>query len=259
MESKYPGKLLPILLLLPTLIASGMFLYYPAVKSFQLSMYKTLFLGAKKVYTGFDNFVNLLTSPDYLQTVAASFIFSASVVIGGLVLGLGIALLANRKVRGARFYRVALIWPYALSPAVAGTIWLFLFNPSAGMMKLPNRRHLWNKARLAVQRAAIYVNGHSCGYLEEPWLQHRLLSCRTAKRPGGVSRGGGRRRGQHFSEVLAYYVAAPYPDDVFSSNYELYLFFFYHLWVNRRDDEKGARRGDEHNDLQPVSRRLQVL
>jgi len=134
MKSKYPGKILPLVLLLPTLIVSVLFLYYPAVKSFQLSLYKTLFLGAKKVYAGFDNFVTLFTSPDYLQTVAASFIFSASVVIGGIVLALAIALLANKKIRGARFYRIALIWPYALSPAVAGTIWLFLFNPSAGMM-----------------------------------------------------------------------------------------------------------------------------
>lgn len=134
MRSKYPGKLLPLIFLAPTLIVSVLFLYYPAGMSFRLSLFKTLFMGRKKIFNGIGNFVKLFTSPEYLGIVGKSFIFSFSVVVGGLVIGLGIALLANRKVRGARLYRTGLIWPYALSPAIAGTIWLFLFNPNTGML-----------------------------------------------------------------------------------------------------------------------------
>jgi sn-glycerol 3-phosphate transport system permease protein len=91
-------------------------------------------MGRKKVFNGLGNFVDLFTSPKFHAVVGKSFIFSFSVVVGGLVIGLAIALLANRKVRGARLYRTGLIWPYALSPAIAGTIWLFLFNPNTGML-----------------------------------------------------------------------------------------------------------------------------
>lgn len=134
MRAKYPGKILPFLLLAPTIIVSILFLYYPAAQSLRLSFYNTIFLGARKVFTGFGNFLSLFTSPDYLHTILISFIFSGLVVLGGMAISLTIAMLANKKVRGARIYRTALIWPYALSPAVAGTIWLFLFNPTSGMM-----------------------------------------------------------------------------------------------------------------------------
>jgi sn-glycerol 3-phosphate transport system permease protein len=54
------------------------------------------------------------------------------VVIGGMGVSLAIAMLANRDIRGASIYRILLIWPYALSPAVAGVIWLFMFSPGFG-------------------------------------------------------------------------------------------------------------------------------
>jgi len=91
-------------------------------------------MGLKKLYVGFGNLTELFTSPDYLHSVWVTLVFSGGVIVLGLSLSLAIALLANQKVRGARLYRTALVWPYALSPAVAGTIWLFMFNPTAGVI-----------------------------------------------------------------------------------------------------------------------------
>ena len=90
-------------------------------------------MGLKHIFVGTRNYMRLFTSPDYLRSVWTTILFAAGVVLLGLSISLAIAVLANRKVRGARVYRIALIWPYALSPAVAGTIWLFLFNPTAGV------------------------------------------------------------------------------------------------------------------------------
>ncbi|HIC89586.1 MAG TPA: sugar ABC transporter permease, partial [Anaerolineae bacterium] len=98
------------------------------------SLYKTAFLGLKKIYVGLENYGELLTSSDYQHSVVVSLAFSFGVTLLGMAISLAIALLANQKVTGARIYRMALIWPYALSPAVSGAIWLFLFNPTAGVV-----------------------------------------------------------------------------------------------------------------------------
>jgi sn-glycerol 3-phosphate transport system permease protein len=134
MQAKYPNRILPLVLLLPTIFVLVLFLYYPSAQTAVLSLYKTAFLGLRKIFAGADNYTRLLTSDDYRYSVWVTLMFAGAVTFIGLALSLVIALLANQQIRGARFYRMALIWPYALSPAVAGTIWLFLFNPTAGVV-----------------------------------------------------------------------------------------------------------------------------
>ncbi len=121
-------------MLLPTLVITVLFFYYPIGASFTWSTRKSLFMGLKQIFVGAENYIHLFTSLDYLHSVIITLVYGAVIVILGLSISLGIALLANQKMHGARLYRIGLIWPYALSPAVAGTIWLFLFNPTAGVV-----------------------------------------------------------------------------------------------------------------------------
>ncbi|AZO93643.1 sugar ABC transporter permease [Halocella sp. SP3-1] len=134
MNSKYNGKFIPYLLLLPSILISFIFLYYPAVQSFILSLYKTAFLGIKKIYVGPENFLELLSSRVYLDSILMSIIFAGSVVVIGISVSMFIAILLNRDIPGTQIYRLGFIWPYALSPAVAGVILLFMFNPTAGIV-----------------------------------------------------------------------------------------------------------------------------
>lgn len=131
----FKSKTTAWLLLLPTLVILLIFLYYPAIQSFVLSLYRSnLILGTRR-FIGLDNFRQLFTgilAPMYRQVVLQSIVFSAAVVILGLAASLGFAMLANQKVTGSRVYRLLLIWPFALSPAIAGTIFSFLFNPQVG-------------------------------------------------------------------------------------------------------------------------------
>ena len=133
-QSAFKNKILPYFLLAPSFIIIGYFLFYPTYETFRLSLYRLGPFAIKKIFIKFDNFVDLLTSADYLHSFKISFVFSASVVIFGLAISLGLAVLINRKIRGINFYRTALIWPYALSPAIAGALWVFLFDPSAGYL-----------------------------------------------------------------------------------------------------------------------------
>ena len=52
----------------------------------------------------------------------------------GLAIALTLAVMADRVVRGATVYRTLLVWPYAVAPAVAGVLWLFMFAPSIGIV-----------------------------------------------------------------------------------------------------------------------------
>ncbi len=167
MRSKFPSKWLPYALLFPTLALCGLFLYYPVVQSFRLSTYRAILMGLHRKYVGLQNYVRLFTSSDYLNSLTVTLIFAFGVVVIGLSISLAIAMLANRKVRGARVYRIALIWPYALSPAVAGSIWLFLLNPTVGVVNYFLKRFFgispdWmsngHLALLAVTMAAAWKN-----------------------------------------------------------------------------------------------------
>jgi sn-glycerol 3-phosphate transport system permease protein len=157
--SRFKGKWLPWLFLLPTLVILTVFLYYPVIQTFRLSTYRVAFLGLKKQFIGLENFTDLFQDPGYLHTLQATAVITVAVVVGGLALSLAIAMLANRQIRGASIYRILLIWPFALSPAVAGVIFLFMFSPGFG----------------AVSYTMFRITGIELNWLGEPGLAVLLI------------------------------------------------------------------------------------
>ena len=131
-HATFRGRWLPWLLLLPTLLILGVFSYYPALGTLRLSAFRANLIVGNEQFVGLGNFVTLLSSPVYHQVIVQTLVFVGAVVILGLMIALGLAWLASQPIRGAKFYRLMLIYPYALSPAIAGTLWLFLFNPEIG-------------------------------------------------------------------------------------------------------------------------------
>ena len=130
--AKFEGKWLPVALLSPTLLILVVFLYYPVIQTFILSTYRVAFLGLRKHFIGLGNFIELAQAPAYYHTIFVTAIITTAIVIIGMGISLAIALLANQPIKGAPIYHILLIWPYALSPAVAGVIFLFLFSPHFG-------------------------------------------------------------------------------------------------------------------------------
>ncbi len=134
-QSQYRSRALPWIFLMPTLIILLVFLYYPAWQSIILSLFRSnLFLGTRQ-FIGFENFRNLLTgplAPAYRQVFLQTFVFALLVIFPGLLISLILAAMTNSLGKEGRIYRILLIWPYALSPAVAGTIFSFMFNPDTG-------------------------------------------------------------------------------------------------------------------------------
>ncbi|MDD2912818.1 MAG: sugar ABC transporter permease [Candidatus Bipolaricaulis anaerobius] len=134
MEARFPGyRLLPYVLILPSIAVIIVFLVVPFAMAVQQSFYRTSPFGTTTLFVGLDNYAQLFSAPEYVQSLLTTLAFAALVIGGGLALSLAIAILVTRKIRGVGFYQVAFIWTYALSPAVAGIIWALLFDPSVGL------------------------------------------------------------------------------------------------------------------------------
>jgi sn-glycerol 3-phosphate transport system permease protein len=134
MQTRFPNKTLPYLLLAPSVIIVLIFFVIPSVQSLQLSFYRVSPLGDRKIFIGLENFIRLLQDPGYLNAIIVSLKFAIFVVLVGLSLSLALAVVANQRLRGFSVYRTLLIWPYALSPAIAGIIWAQMMDPSIGMV-----------------------------------------------------------------------------------------------------------------------------
>ncbi|MGL4233457.1 MAG: sn-glycerol-3-phosphate ABC transporter permease UgpA [Casimicrobium sp.] len=130
----FSNQLLPYLLLAPQLAITLVFFFWPAGQAIHMSLLQQDAFGQSVTFVGLQNFKDVLGDPDYRATLWRTLIFSGAVAICALVPALLFALMAERVVRGATFYRTVLVLPYAIAPAVAGVLWLFLFSPSIGVV-----------------------------------------------------------------------------------------------------------------------------
>jgi sn-glycerol 3-phosphate transport system permease protein len=125
---------LPWLLLAPQVVVITVFFFWPAGQALLQSFQQSDAFGTSTTWIGLENFRNLFADPGYLASFKTTAIFSISVAILGLAISLLLATMADRIVRGAMIYKTLLIWPYAVAPAVAGVLWLFMFAPSLGIV-----------------------------------------------------------------------------------------------------------------------------
>jgi sn-glycerol 3-phosphate transport system permease protein len=141
MERKvvYPQKLLPYLLVAPQIAITLVFFFWPAGQAIWMSTLLQDPLGFSVQFVGLENFEAVLKDPAYLATLQRTFLFSFGVTALAMVPALLLAVMVDRVVRGATAYRTVLVIPYAIAPAVAGALWLFLFQPSIGTIAYPLR------------------------------------------------------------------------------------------------------------------------
>ena len=124
---------LPLLLVAPQLAVTLVFFLWPAGQALYGSAFVEDAFGTSVEFVGLQNFKGLFADPLYGNAFGVTAIFSVSVAALALSVSLLLAVFANRVLRGARVYQTLLIWPYAVAPAIAGILWLFLFDPSVGI------------------------------------------------------------------------------------------------------------------------------
>jgi sn-glycerol 3-phosphate transport system permease protein len=125
---------LPWALLAPQALVIGAFFFWPAAQALLQSFQQSDAFGTSTEWVGMENFERLFNDDTYLASFKTTAVFSVLVASLGLSVSLLLAVFADRVVRGALVYRTLLIWPYAVAPAVAGVLWLFMFAPSIGIV-----------------------------------------------------------------------------------------------------------------------------
>ena len=125
---------LPYALVAPQLIITLVFFFWPAAQAIYQSLLIQDAFASKVQFVWFDNFRDLFNDPHYLASFRVTAVFSALVTVIGLSLALLLAVFADRVVRGARVYKMLLVWPYAVATAVAAVLFVFLLNPTLGIV-----------------------------------------------------------------------------------------------------------------------------
>ncbi len=130
----FPNVWLPAAMVLPQLALTAAFFLWPAADAIRSSLFLDDPFGLHARFVGLENFATLLADPTYAEAAARTALFVAAVTGLSMAGGLVLAVLADRVARGAALYRTLLTWPYAVAPAMAGVVWLFLMHPQIGLI-----------------------------------------------------------------------------------------------------------------------------
>lgn len=125
---------LPYLLVAPQIIITLVFFIWPASQALWQSMLLEDAFGLSTQFVWFENFTALFEDDIYLNSFLRTGGFSLAVAALSMGLALLLAAKADRVVRGATAYKTLLIWPYAVAPVVAGALWVFMFDPTLGIV-----------------------------------------------------------------------------------------------------------------------------
>ncbi|MGH6643618.1 MAG: sn-glycerol-3-phosphate ABC transporter permease UgpA [Bradyrhizobium sp.] len=131
---RFRSSWLPWLLLLPQVAIIIVFFFWPAGQALFQSVRIQDAFGTSSEFVGLANFERLLHDETYLESFRTTAVFSLLVAGSGLTIALVLAVFADRVIRGAAIYKTLLVWPYAVAPAVAGVVWLFMFAPAIGVV-----------------------------------------------------------------------------------------------------------------------------
>ncbi|MEC3863423.1 sn-glycerol-3-phosphate ABC transporter permease UgpA [Mesobacterium sp. TK19101] len=130
----FKGIWLPLLLVLPQIIITAVFFFYPAGQAIWQSLFIPDPFGLSMQWVGLGNFEYLLSDRYYRASFVTTAVFSILVTLVSMGVALYLAILADRLIKGSGTYRTLLIWPYAVAPAVAGVLWMFMFNTRVGVV-----------------------------------------------------------------------------------------------------------------------------
>jgi sn-glycerol 3-phosphate transport system permease protein len=130
----FDGKLLPYLLLAPQVTITLVFFFWPAGQAVYYSFFLQDAFGLRQTFVWFENYRIVLTDPLYLGSAWRTVIFSSAVTGLSMASALVLAVMADRQIRGAAVYKMLLMWPYAVAPAVAAVLWLFVLHPTIGIL-----------------------------------------------------------------------------------------------------------------------------
>jgi sn-glycerol 3-phosphate transport system permease protein len=133
-RARFESRWLPYALVAPQITITIVFFFWPAAQAVWQSLLVQDAFGTNTQFVWFENFTDLFRNDDYVNSFKITAVFSFAVTFLGLSISLILAAFADRVIKAAPLYKTLLIWPYAVAPAVAAVLWLFLFSPTLGLV-----------------------------------------------------------------------------------------------------------------------------
>jgi sn-glycerol 3-phosphate transport system permease protein len=130
----FAERRLPYLLLFPQLFILLLFFFIPSFRALSQAFLLSDPFGNVSQFVWFDNFARLFASPEYQSSIWVTLWFTLATTVLTMAAGLVFAFATDRVLRGRGIYKIVILFPYAIAPAIAGYIWAFLFNPVVGPM-----------------------------------------------------------------------------------------------------------------------------
>ncbi|WP_420562282.1 ABC transporter permease subunit [Thalassobaculum sp.] len=118
----------------PQLLIIFVFFYWPTAQALYWAFTLEQPWGGGNQWVGLENFQTIIADEYYWNSVLVSIVFAFFTTLLSMGMALTLALAADRQLDGYRFYRVGLIWPYAVAAPAVGLAFRFIFNPSAGLL-----------------------------------------------------------------------------------------------------------------------------
>jgi sn-glycerol 3-phosphate transport system permease protein len=143
---RFKSVWLPWALVAPQMAVVLIFFFWPAGQAIYQSVLSQDVFGTSVEFVGLENFQRVFGDETYHASFYTTAVFSVLVAGIGIVVALLLAVMADTVVKGTTVYRTLLVWPYAVAPAIAGVIWLFMFAPSIGIVSyaLQEAGYAWN-------------------------------------------------------------------------------------------------------------------
>jgi multiple sugar transport system permease protein len=127
-------RFVPVLLVVPMVLGLLVFAIYPLVYLLILSSSKSLLGKPFQAWVGFDNYREALTDQPFLASLLRSVAFAFPVTVVELILGLTIAVLLQRAIRGGHIVRTLILLPLMTPPVMVAVAWKLILSPVGGLL-----------------------------------------------------------------------------------------------------------------------------
>jgi multiple sugar transport system permease protein len=135
MQAANINRLTPYLFLAPAVVVLAVALIYPVgymVWASFLNWNPSQRIGEAE-FVGLANYTRLLSDAQFRESFGVTLVFASSVVTVEMVLGVGLALLLDRELRGMSVLRTLFILPMMIAPIVVGLMWRYMYHPTVGI------------------------------------------------------------------------------------------------------------------------------
>jgi multiple sugar transport system permease protein len=122
-----------LLMVSPALMVLVLVLLYPAFVAFQSSFFRIVTVTRKETYVGLHNYTTLLSDPTFWESFERSLIWSVGAISSQMIVGIAVALVLHKSIRGRAFVRGLVLFPYLVPAIVAVLIWRWVFSDTVGV------------------------------------------------------------------------------------------------------------------------------